>query len=177
MRRWHLVVLALAVIVYVLLRPPSVVKIARGMEVGLESGTIAYRGAVYTGEWGEPLTRAGTVRLSERAWRKWMPIVTADLALASGDFSDPELVAIESLGGGNMVWRAREQPEGTLVVLHIVPANPAVAKAVSRLAEGESVELAGREELRGSIESSTGAWVRLGHSNHRFFLVTEVRAP
>ena len=174
MKAWHVVLVVLAVGLYFLMRPPSAGKIAGGIEVDLQSNSIRYDGRTYTATWGEPGSRAGDVRYLIRDHDKRIPIVLYHLVLTTGEFSDPEIVTIDHNRGGNFIWRAKKQPEGTIIVLHLVPENELAFRTMRGVKEGDRIEVFGRDEVRGSIERDDGAYLRLGHDNHKFVLVTRV---
>lgn len=172
MKAWHLVAVILIVGIYLMMRPPAAGKIARGMEIDLESDTIRYADGVFKADWGEPETRSGIVRHIVRAHDKTIPIVLYHLVLASGEFSDPEIVTIDYNGGGNYFWRSNKQPRGSLIVLHLVPESENAFRTVRGIDVGDQVEIVGRDETRGSIEREGGGLLRLGHDNHKFVLVS-----
>ena len=174
MKAWHLVALIAVVGIYLLTRPPSGEKIARKMDISVEAGSIAYDGVVYSTEWGKPVTRKGDIRHFIRAYNKHVPIVTFHAVLTTGEFSDPEIVTIDHNGGGSYFWRSKKQPEGTLIVLHFVPESDIVFRALRGIDVGDSVEIVGRDETRGAIEGDDGSYLRLGHDNHKFVLVSQV---
>lgn len=174
MKAWHLVAVLFVGAVFLFTRPPSAGGIARGMEIDLESNQISYKGDDFTAEWGNPQTRSGVVRHVVRAHNRRIPIVLYHLVLTTGDFSDPEIVTIDHNGGGNYLWRARTQPEGSLIVLHLVPESELAFRTMRSIEIGDRIEVAGRDELRGSIERRDGAYLRLGHDNHKFVLVRRV---
>ena len=174
MKAWHLVAVILVIGIYVVMRPPSAAKIARGLEVDLEANTIGYDGDVFSAEWGDSVTRTGDVRHVVRAHNKYAPIVLLHVVVTTGEFSDPDIVTIDHNGGGNYFWRSKKQPEGSLIVLHLVPETEAAFRTMRVIDEGDRVEIVGRDELRGSIESEGGGFLRLGHDNHKFVLVSRV---
>ena len=139
-----LVVIILVVGIYLLTRPPSGEKIARGMEIDVEGDSVSYKGVVYATKWGEPITREGVVRHITRAYNRHVPIVTFHAVLTTGEFSDPGVVTIDHNSGGNYIWRAKKQPEGTLIVLHFVPENAVVFRALRGIDVGDTVEVHGR---------------------------------
>ena len=174
MRAWHLVVLIIAVAIYVMMRPPSAAKIIRGMEVSIPAGTIEYADVRYTATWSDSIVRSGDIRYLSRAYTKSVPMVIYDVVLTSGEFSDPSIVEIESTGGGNFYWRAGKQPQGTLVVLHVIPENEVVLRSLEAVDEGSRIEIVGRDEVDGSIEGADGSFLRLRHGNHKFVLASRV---
>ncbi|MCH8126452.1 hypothetical protein IIC38_10865 [candidate division KSB1 bacterium] len=52
-----------------------------------------------------------------------MPIFTHDVILTTEEFSDPEFVKIDPVKNGQTRWRARQKPQGTLTMLHLIPEN------------------------------------------------------
>ena len=174
MKAWHLVAIIAVVGFFLVTRPPSGEKIARQMEISVEAGTVFYGGVVYTTKWGQPLTRSGDIRHFIRAYNKRVPIVTFHAVLTTGEFSDPDIVTIDHNGGGNYIWRSKKQPNGTLIALHFVPESDVVFKALRGIDIGDSVEIVGRDEMRGAIEGADGSYLRLGHDNHKFVLVSRV---
>jgi hypothetical protein len=174
MKAWHFLAAVLAVGIYVGMRPPSAGKIARQLEVDLDAGMMRYDGIAYTAHWSERTTWRGDVRHVARAHTRRMPVVLFHLVLTSGDFSRPEIVTVDHTGGGSYVWRADRQPRGSLVVLHLVPESVLAYRTMRSLEAGDRVEIVGREESRGFIEREDGAYLRLGHDNHRLVLVNRV---
>jgi hypothetical protein len=173
-KAWHLVVIILVGGIFLMTRPPSGEKIAREMSVDVEEGTISYAGVTYTAKWGRSESRQGDVRHVIRAYDKIVPVVIFHIVLTTGEFSDPDVVALDHNGGGNYIWRSKKKPEGTLIVLHLVPESDIVFRALRGLDDGDTVEIVGRDETRGSIEADSGAFLRLRHSNHKFVLVSKV---
>ncbi len=155
---------------------PRVSKIVADTSISVEDGWIDYRDVRYQAEWGPEEARAGNARLFERAKYKSAPFFTHHTVLTTGEFSDSELVTIRHTGGGNFTWAAPRKPEGTLVVLHIVPLDEDVLDQLGTIDDGDLVELTGRVEIDGKVSGSDGSWLRLGHSNHKYFLVERATA-
>jgi len=168
------VVLA-ALALFWILRGPSTSRIVSDTSIAIEAGSIQYKGVRYEAEWGPSVTHAGDIRLIDRAKYKPAPFFTHHAVLTTGDYSDPDLVKLSDSGGGNFFWTAKKQPEGTLVALHFVPKNALVLRALEGVEEGDAVALTGREETDGHVTGSDNSYLRLGHDNHKYLLLEEVR--
>jgi len=157
------------------MQPPSVEGIAREMQVDRRAGEIKYRDTVFTAQWGEELKHTGDIRYFGRAYYEGVPVFTHDAVVTTGEFSDPDIVEVTPIKDGSMYWQANKQPEGTLVVLHFIPENFTAFEDLQLIREGERIEFTGREETDSSVESSTGTYVKLLHTNHKYLLVSKVR--
>jgi len=150
---------------------PSPMKIAENMEVG---ELIRYEGKEYESDWGEEREKIeGYLRQKDRHYQRSIPIVTYDLIVTSGEFSDPDIVKIKNKGNGNYYWHAKKQPEGTLVVYHSVPSSLEAQYELDRIEEGADVNLIGKISQDGKISSESGDYLKLRHDNHKFILVEE----
>ncbi len=137
-----------------------------------ENGFIRYGGKEYRSAFTQYTTREGRLRLRERHHDRLFPFVTHDIALATGDFSDPEKVAITSQGGGNFFWRARTRPRGTLIFFHVIPENRIVLNSLEEADEGDALILMGKIDIGNTITDTDGNQIALGHENHKFIFVT-----
>ncbi len=154
--------------------PPSAQEVAAAMAVDIPAGRIRYDGNVYALHLSaEPETHAGRVRVYVRADHGDMPVITHEGVVTTGEFSDPEKVEIGPLRGGSTWWRAKHRPRGTLMVLHLIPADAAVAAVLDGIGEGETWTFTGFGVIDQTIVRDDGHRVRLGHDNHRFLLVTD----
>lgn len=170
------ILVALAGLVAFMLYKPSAGSRVDGLR--LEQGGLVAGGETYDVTWDDATELAGDARILAAVYNKGLPVITHDLVLTSGDFSDPAKVDITSRGGGNYVWRAKEKPEGSALFLHVIPASPAVLEAVQAVATGQAVVLRGRKAKPAQItRRSDQAASRLNHDNHAFFLLEELRAP
>jgi len=152
---------------------PSALDIASEMKIG---EAIEYQGEKYRSDWGTNSEEiVGYLRRKDRHYDENMPIVTYDIIITTGEFSNPEIVKITNKGGGSYYWRSkRRQPDGTLIVYHTVPATPIVQNKLDEIDEGESVTLVGKISENSEIKSDSDYFVRLGHDNHKFILVEDV---
>lgn len=169
-----LIIAAAALGIYLYLQPPSTAKVVRDTSIDTQEGTLRYQGNDYQAQWGEATEHAGDVRYTGRAYWKYAPFFTHDIILTTGEFSDPEIVEIAPVKDGNTRWRANKRPEGSFLVLHLIPANPEVLAGLDAIREGEPVKLLGQEEKDSRITGSDGSVTRLTHDNHRFLLVTGI---
>jgi|GEM_PF-2116103 len=155
---------------------PSDDAIARDLEVRFEEGAIECRGIAYSCTWGPEVVHEGDIRQIVRAFNPQAPIITRDAVVTTGEFSNPDIVQIAPLKKGSTRWWAERRPEGTLVVLHLIPSSPEIQDFLEDLEEGDRAAFTGHEEADGRIENSVGGFVALGHANHKFLLVTGVEA-
>lgn len=169
-----IILLILLVAAYYYFKEPSTDSIVKNMTVDKTNGSISYKKVVYNADWGGLKTYKGDIRYIGRAYDSAAPIITHDAVITTGDFSDPSLVYVSKITNGRMYWRAEKQPQGTLIVLHFIPANKSVHDKLKRLKTGDKVSLFGREEIDSRITSSDNNLVGLGHDNHKFFLLEKV---
>lgn len=176
MKQWIaillIVLLAVAAKVYFSWKPDAV-NIAREMKHS-DNGEITHQGKKYTTDWGSTEKVEGFLRIKERHYDENMPIVTYDLVITSGEYSDPEVVEIESTGGGNFYWRSEIQPKGELVSYHTIPASAEVQKKLDETAEGSTISLTGRISQNSHIQGDDGSFNKLMHNNHKFILIEDV---
>jgi hypothetical protein len=177
MTKWIVIlVLALVVVgaIYFFTRDPSASSIAEEMKHN-DDGSIMYQGVLYSSDWGNTLTVEGYLRIKDRHYNEHVPIVTYDLIITTGDFSDPEEVEIRAKGGGTYIWRSRKRnPEGMLVAYHTVPAGPEAQDKLDDMDEGAEIRLTGRLSRNSEIRGDDGSFLRLGHKSHKFILVEDV---
>jgi hypothetical protein len=153
---------------------PSASEIAGEMRIGDE---ISYRGEKYTSDWGGRTEKIeGYLRRMDRHFDKSMPIITYDLVLTSGEYNDPDIVNLRHKGGGNYYWSSKKKPEGSLLVVHTVPATRAVQDKLDRIEQGASITLSGRISQDSEIKTASGGFLKLVHSNHKFILVEDAGA-
>ena len=153
---------------------PSAAGIAQEMEYN-DDGGITHRRKTYRTDWGSTQQVEGLLRIKERHYDKNVPIVTYDLIVTSGEFSDPEVVEIESMGNGNFCWRSRDRrPEGSLVAYHTVPGSVEAQTKLDEANEGATIRLTGRISRNSQIKGDDGSFVKLMHANHKFILVEDV---
>ena len=157
-------------------RGPSASRIVARTEIAREAGALVYEGLRYEAEWGEPVVHQGNLRRLGRARYEYAPFFTHDAVVTTGEFSDPKLVSVSKLRQGSMYWSAPREPQGSLIVLHFIPADATVLKALQSLDVGDCARFTGREETDSEIRGSDGGFVRLTHDNHKYLLVERIQA-
>ena len=175
MKKIIIIALVAAAAAWFFLREPSADNIVASMIVDVVTGDIRYKDVNYKAGWGKEKTYEGQVRVIVNAHHKYAPYITHEAVVTTGEFSDPSIVTVSTIKDGNMYWRSRKRPTGTLVVLHFVPLNYSIYEKLKSVREGQTIKLGGRDEKDGYIKASDGTFTKLQHSNHRFFLVEDVQ--
>lgn len=160
---------------YFYFKAPSADSIVLETRVDIQNGKIDYKGVTYSAQWSDETVHLGDIRYIGRAYDQYAPYITNDAIVTTGEFSDPSIVEVTPITNGNMRWRSKKNPQGTLVVLHFIPVDGTVYDKLKRIKEGQRVELIGREETDSRIEGPDGGFTALGHSNHKFFVLEDVR--
>lgn len=173
--RW-LVLAALVVAGLLYCRGPSASTVVSRTRLDTAAGAIDYGDVRFEAEWGEPVRHEGDIRRIGRARYKPAPFFTHHAVVTTGDFSDPDRVTVSRFNGGSIIWTAQTRPEGSLIVLHFVPADASVLASLKRLGEGDCARFSGREETDSHIKGSDGSWIKLTHDNHRYVLLEAVQA-
>lgn len=172
-----LVIAVIAGVIWLLFfKTPSSRTISAEMRIDPRGGAITYDQDVYHADWSDPTSFSGDLRYIGRAYNKYIPVITHDAIVTTGEFSDPDIVTIGPVRDGNTYWRAHKQPEGTFVMLHLIPSSVAIHDQLEELSEGDAVLLVGKVEEDGTVLRPDGSFVvKLMHDNHKFLLVTEVK--
>jgi len=155
---------------------PATLDIASGMEVG---ESIQFQGNTFQSDWSaNPDIIEAYVRRIDRHYDENHPIITHDFVLTTGDYNDPNIVSLKHRGGGNYYfsWKTRETPKGSLIVYHLIPASAYVQGQINNIKTGDTIKLSGKISQDSKITSSTGAFLKLMHDNHKFILVDDVNA-
>jgi hypothetical protein len=78
-----------------------------------------------------------------------MPILTHDVLITSGDYSDSDLVST-SVIDHHFFWRSATtaHPQGTINLLHTVPRDRSIYEALLKIHTGDTVTITGREILK-----------------------------
>src|SRR3989338_2078 len=164
---------------YFYFKAPSADSIVRTMRIDIQNGRIDYKGVKYSAQWSnERVHHLGDVRYIGRAYNKYVPCITNDAIVTTGEFSDPSITGEVQIINGSIKWvrwRVDKYPEGTLVVLHFIPADVLVYNKLKRVKRGQRVEFIGREEVDSKIYAFHGGSNELLHDNHRFFSLEDVR--
>lgn len=173
MRLWIIVGIILLA-GYFWFQPPSVDSVFSGMQ--FSHGNIVYRNVTYQTEWGPEVQHRGTVHYIHRAFYRAVPLITHHAIVTTGEYNDPAITTIQNIdSSGNMSWRATHNPQGSLIVLHFIPQNKEVLEQLKNLKNGDQAIFVGAEERDSKIVGSNGAWLQLGHDNHKYVLLRTVR--
>jgi hypothetical protein len=91
----------------------------------------------------------GLVRYTSMDHEPNFPIISFDILVTSGDFSDPALVAA-SASNHHFTWSARtnNQPQGTINLLHTVPMNQQIEDKLQQIRTGDTVTIEGWDILK-----------------------------
>ncbi len=78
-----------------------------------------------------------------------MRVLTHDILVTSGEYADPSIVRT-SVADHHFYWRSTStaHPEGSINLLHTVPANEVVYRQLLQVRPGDDVTITGREILR-----------------------------
>lgn len=88
----------------------------------------------------------GLVRHVSPIRENMYPILSHDILITSGDFSNPDLVRV-SVNNHSFRWgiHAGDHPQGNINLLHTVPYNEEVRDALFQIKSGDMVRITGRE--------------------------------
>jgi len=153
---------------------PSTLEIASGMEVG---ESIQFQGNTFQSDWSAKSDNIEAyVRRIDRHYSEYIPIITHDFVLTTGDYNDPNIVSLRHRGDGNynFSWTTRKTPKGSLIVYHLIPVSAYVQRQINNIEMGDTIKMSGKISQDSKITSSTGAFLQLMHDNHKFVLVDEI---
>lgn len=172
MKKLVILGVALASLYYYITWEPSTKSVVSEMAFGDQ---ITHAGQNYHSDWAdEPELINGYVRRIDRHYDKNIPIITYDLVLTTGDYSDPEIVEVKHKGGGNYFWSSNTQPAGSIVFYHTVPGSAISQDKLDMLVDGNTVEILAKVSQNSEITSDSGAYFKLMHSNHKILLVEDI---
>ena len=91
----------------------------------------------------------GTVRHNSAIRLNRFRILTHDVLVTTGDYADPQLVNT-SVSDHHFRWSSEQYPtpDGTINLLHTVPADQAIYEQLSAIESGDRVTISGQEILR-----------------------------
>jgi hypothetical protein len=118
----------------------------------------------------------GLVRHTNMDHEQKFPILSFDILVTSGDYSDPNLVDA-SVNDHHFAWMSKKDGklQGTINLLHTVPMNQDIEEKLMQVQEGDTVIITGWDILRiDSYESNgkyNGYWQDSGCNT---LLVTDV---
>ena len=152
---------------------PSTSSIVKEMSF---SEQLSFNGVVYYSDWVNELESiTGYVRRIDRHYDENIPIITFDLVMTSGDFSDPNLVRVKHRGGGNYFWSSDKQAKGSIIFYHTVPNSALAQSKLDSLKAGASVTILAKVSGNNEIKASNGAFFELVHSNHKIIRVEDIK--
>ena len=152
---------------------PSIASILDDTQFG---DPIQYKGQVYESEWEDyPEEITGYVRRVDRHFDKYIPIITYDLVLTSGEYNDPEIVKVLHKGSGNYRWSSKTRPKGSILFYHTIPNSVRAQWKLDSIVAGETITITAKVSMNSEIKRDGSVVVGLGHGNHKFILVENVR--
>jgi hypothetical protein len=91
----------------------------------------------------------GLVRHTSMDHETNFPIISFDILVTTGDFSDPSRVAT-SVSDHHFTWNSRTQnsPQGTINLLHTVPMNQETEDKLMKIREGDIITVEGWDILK-----------------------------
>lgn len=120
---------------------------------------------------------AGLVRHTSAIVESSFPILTFDILVTSGDFSNADLVQT-SVSNHHFTWMSPtlSQPQGNINLLHTVPINDEVNNALKSIQNGDTVIITGYDIYRIEGYDSNGNYIGYWQdSGCNTTLVTEVK--
>jgi hypothetical protein len=143
---------------------------------GSSIDTIGYDGVQYTATWSDPQTFSGTVQWTGRASASSIPFLTHEVLVTTGDYSDPAIVHIKPVEDHHTTWTfpPGRNLQGTIFIVHCIPATPAIYDALDAVRVGETVEIEG-DVAKGQIQSSRGGAWGTSNPTHPTVFVRDVR--
>jgi len=90
----------------------------------------------------------GLVRHSSPINERAFPLLSHDILVTSGDFSDPSIVRT-SVSNHRFYWYSEQQnrPQGTINLLHTVPSTEEIYQQLAQVRKGDRVRIKGIEIL------------------------------
>ena len=157
-------------------QPRSIEEMAKNLEVDVDQELLTYGDVSYEADWSyDQSIYSGDIRFVHRADLPGLPIVTHEVIITTGEYSDPEFVSITPIKNGTMRWSAPSRPEtGSLDVLHFIPINKSVLQSLDEIEEGDVITVYGYTEEDRIIRGSDGSMGGLRHDGHEFILVEKI---
>ena len=179
--RWPLVLTALAAVALGYWLYARHAKNDRGeivrMSFGSSIGDIVLDGKHYNGDWTDDAKSfSGTIQWTGHAAPSAVPLITHEVLVTTGEYSDPKIVQIQPVVDHHTTWTyvARRMAEGTIHIVHCIPSTPEVYDALGALVAGQSVTIDG-ELLRGPLKGTDGSFWQTGKESHPTVFVRSVR--
>jgi hypothetical protein len=146
------------------------------LSFGSSIDTLNYEGQQYTATWTEPKTFTGTVQWTGTASAHGIPFLTHEVLITTGDYSDPAVVKLEPVVDHETTWRypAGRTLDGTIYVVHCIPATPAIYDTLETLRVGDTIDIEG-EVAKGPIRGANGGSWETSKPTHPTVFVRDVR--
>ena len=125
--------------------------IIHGTTIDIDRGILEYDNKQYRATWSEEKIYSGYVRYAGRAKNKYVPFMTNEVILTTGDFADPSLVTIGRVRNHSTFWGAKKQPKGTLYFVHCIPLNVSLLSELEKIEEGQWIKLIGKQAVDNTI--------------------------
>jgi hypothetical protein len=141
---------------------------AARMSFGASIADIELDGTHYSGHWSDDTKAfAGTIQWTGQAAKSAVPLITHEVLVTTGEYSDPKVVQIEPVVDHHTTWKyvARRQAEGTIHIVHCVPSSPEIYDALGALTVGQNVSIEGAL-LSGQLKGTDGAYWQTGKESH-----------
>ena len=127
-------------------------------------------------EFAKTSTFTGYIRHNSGINEKNFPMLTHDVLITSGDFSEKDKVTT-SVRNHHFLWVSLndEHPKGTINLLHTIPINENIYKLLGRIEAGDTVIIKGREVYKVEYlknDKFIGYWSDSGCNT---LVVTEVK--
>jgi hypothetical protein len=147
------------------------------MSFGSTIADIELDGTHYAGHWSDDAkTFSGTIQWTGQAAKSAVPLITHEVLVTTGEYSDPKVVQIEPVVDHHTTWKfvaGRTALDGTIHIVHCVPSTPEVYDALGGLTVGQNVSIQG-ELLSGPLTGSDGSFWKTGKESHPTVFVREV---
>jgi len=161
---------------FVLQKPPGPEKILKQTQFSEDATRITYQELDYELAWEEePAVFSGDVQQIKFEHTEYAPFVTHHLVLTTEDYSDPDKVTIQPLKKGKTSWRAKTQPKGKFLVLHLIPPDADTLSRIQAVAAGQEVTWTGKRLKGGMIKNANGGYYRVNNTNHILLLLSDLQ--
>jgi hypothetical protein len=179
--RWPLVLAALVAVALGYWLYAGHKTISRGdiarLSFGSTIGEMNLDGKRYTGTWSDDArTFAGTIQWTGQAAQSAVPLITHEVVVTTGEYSDPKVVQIQPLEDHHTTWKyvANRMAVGTIHIVHCIPSTPEIYDALGALKVGQAVAIEG-ELLQGPLKGTDGSFWQTGKESHPTVFVRAVR--
>jgi hypothetical protein len=109
-----------------------------------------------TFEYAKNSTFSGVVRHASQWHDSSLPFMTHDILVTTEDFALPEIVRTSVFNHKFSYHYDNDVPNGTINLLHVLPASPAIFEELQQIKEWQQVTISGREILKIDLFDSAG---------------------